>query len=104
MGRLIFKAHRLVYDSTLGLRVIKKKKVGRLTTASVTMAFFFLAIPAATCPNGHNGHNGYDGYNDYDGYDGYSLYTKVYSVIYDSVRCPLSIFCSRGTPPRGVKP
>ena len=27
-GGLVFKAHRLVYHSTLGLRVIKKKKVG----------------------------------------------------------------------------
>ena len=26
-GGLVFKAHRLVYHSTLGLRVIKKKKV-----------------------------------------------------------------------------
>jgi len=25
-GGLVFKAHRLVYHSTLGLRVIKKKK------------------------------------------------------------------------------
>ena len=25
-GRLVFKAHRLVYHSTLGLRVMKKKK------------------------------------------------------------------------------
>jgi len=25
-GRLVFKAHRLLYHSTLGLRVIKKKK------------------------------------------------------------------------------
>ena len=29
-GGLVFKAHRLVYHSTLGLRVIKKKKVWRL--------------------------------------------------------------------------
>jgi hypothetical protein len=27
-GGLVFKAHRLVYHSTLGLRVIKKEKVG----------------------------------------------------------------------------
>ena len=26
LGGLVFKAHRLVYDSTLGSRVIKKKK------------------------------------------------------------------------------
>jgi len=26
-GGLVFKAHRLLYHSTLGLRVIKKKKV-----------------------------------------------------------------------------
>jgi len=26
LGGLVFKAHRLVYHSTLGLRVIKKKK------------------------------------------------------------------------------
>jgi len=28
-GGLVFKAHRLLYHSTLGLRVIKKKKRGR---------------------------------------------------------------------------
>ena len=28
-GRLVFKAHRLVYDSTTGSRVIKKKEGGR---------------------------------------------------------------------------
>jgi len=28
-GGLVFKAHRLVYHSTLGLRVIKKKKKSR---------------------------------------------------------------------------
>jgi len=27
-GGLVFKAHRLVYHSTLGVRVIKKKKKG----------------------------------------------------------------------------
>jgi len=27
-GGLVFKAHRLVYHSTLGLRVIQKKKAG----------------------------------------------------------------------------
>jgi len=27
-GGLAFKAHRLLYHSTLGLRVIKKKKIG----------------------------------------------------------------------------
>jgi len=27
-GGLVFKAHRLVHHSTLGLRVIKKKRVG----------------------------------------------------------------------------
>ena len=27
-GGLVFKAHRLVYDSTLGLRVVKKKDAG----------------------------------------------------------------------------
>jgi len=27
-GELVFKAHRLLYHSTLGLRVIKKKKLG----------------------------------------------------------------------------
>ena len=27
-GGLVFKAHRLLYHSTLGLSVIKKKKVG----------------------------------------------------------------------------
>jgi len=32
-GGLVFKAHRLVYHSTLGIRVMKKKKTGlRLTT------------------------------------------------------------------------
>jgi len=30
-GGLVFKAHRLVYHSTLGLRVIKKKKKTRET-------------------------------------------------------------------------
>ena len=29
-GGLVFKAHRLVYHSTLGWRVIKKKKIGIL--------------------------------------------------------------------------
>ena len=29
-GGLVFKAHRLLYHSTLGLRVIKKKKKDRL--------------------------------------------------------------------------
>jgi len=28
-GGLVFKAHRLVYNSNVGLRVIKKKKTGR---------------------------------------------------------------------------
>jgi len=28
LGGLVFKAHRLLYHSTLGLRVIKKKKDG----------------------------------------------------------------------------
>ena len=32
LGGLVFKAHRLLYHSTLGLRIIKKKKkVGPLT-------------------------------------------------------------------------
>jgi len=33
-GALVFKAHRLVYYSTLGLRVIKKKKkIAKLDTS-----------------------------------------------------------------------
>jgi len=28
LGGLVFKAHRLLYHSTLGLRVIKKKRLG----------------------------------------------------------------------------
>ena len=28
VGGFVFKAHRLVYHSTLGWRVIKKKKIG----------------------------------------------------------------------------
>ena len=34
-GGLVFKAHRLVYHSTLGLRVIKKKKDLGLSVAAV---------------------------------------------------------------------
>ena len=30
-GGLVFKTHRLVYHSTLGLRIIKKKKIQGLT-------------------------------------------------------------------------
>jgi len=33
-GGLVFKAHRLLYHSTLGLRVIKKKKVSQLRSRS----------------------------------------------------------------------
>ena len=33
-GGLVFKAHRLLYHSTLGLRVIKKKKKNRLIAAT----------------------------------------------------------------------
>ena len=34
-GGLVFKAHRLVYHSTLGLRLIEKKKEGRSDVALV---------------------------------------------------------------------
>ena len=40
-GGLVFKAHRLVYHSTLGLRVIKKKKkIGRLPADIATGSGF----------------------------------------------------------------
>ena len=35
-GGLVFKAHRLVYDSTLGLRVMKKKKISQTITLPPT--------------------------------------------------------------------
>ena len=31
-GGLVFKAHRLLYDSTLGLRVLKKKKKKKVSS------------------------------------------------------------------------
>jgi len=39
-GGLVFKAHRLVYHSTLGLRVIKKKMKG-------TLQHFLKIVPEA---------------------------------------------------------
>ena len=39
-GGLVFKAHRLLYHSTLGLRVIKKKKKG-----SGVQGIFFPGVP-----------------------------------------------------------
>ena len=36
-GGLVFKAHRLVYHSTLGLRVIKKKKKGLIPTLVLSL-------------------------------------------------------------------
>ena len=35
-GGLVFKAHRLLYHSTLGLRVTKKKKVAARTAGGST--------------------------------------------------------------------
>jgi len=36
--RLVFKAHRLLYHSTLGLRVIKKKKLGTAFQLDVSLS------------------------------------------------------------------
>ena len=41
-GGLVFKAHRLVYHSTLGLRVIKKKNI--LPTFSPALAEMVLSM------------------------------------------------------------
>jgi len=38
-GGLVFKAHKLVYHSTLGLRVIKKKKAGAVARAGRCVVF-----------------------------------------------------------------
>jgi len=44
-GGLVFKAHRLLYYSTLGLRVIKKKKKGTCVSAmALAMICFLLAL------------------------------------------------------------
>ena len=40
---LVFKAHRLVYHSTLGLRVIKKKRRGAHLVRRARMRTFSLA-------------------------------------------------------------
>ena len=37
-GGLVFKAHRLLYHSTLGLRVIKKKKKKKVNHYSISLA------------------------------------------------------------------
>ena len=41
-GGLVFKAHRLLYHSTLGLRVIKKNKVGGGRRAFPSMEAYIL--------------------------------------------------------------
>jgi len=44
-GGLVFKAHRLVYHSTLGLRVIKKKKRrSRVPSSSFRVAVFGVGV------------------------------------------------------------
>jgi len=50
-GGLVFKVHRLLYDSTLGLRVIKKKRrtgahevEGRGGPAGRGVFFFFITL------------------------------------------------------------
>jgi len=50
-GGLVFKAHRWLYHSTLGSRVIKKKK-GRGLTASVSMIVLSYSFRDATCFRG----------------------------------------------------
>jgi len=60
-GGLVFKAHRLLYHSTLGLRVIKKKKkVPRRTTDCFQCVFGVPgAVDRATCV--HSKSRGMDG-------------------------------------------
>ena len=43
-GGLAFKAHRLLYHSTLGLRVIKKKKEADNLAGTVGVVFLHLAV------------------------------------------------------------
>ena len=43
-GGLVFKAHRLLYHSTLGLRVIKKKREGYLADIEVGDAHFLVVV------------------------------------------------------------
>ena len=45
---LVFKAHRLVYHSTLGLRVIQKKGAGPLTTELLPRTFSDLTMSSST--------------------------------------------------------
>jgi len=59
-GGLVFKAHRLVYHSTLGVRVIKKKKKEQLkgcngllskngSSQGQTLAMTILHVPSSLC-------------------------------------------------------
>ena len=64
-SRLVFKAHRLLYHSTLGLRVIKKKKKkvqglgyrvcgvgqGQMVEMQITLLFFITLEPRVECYN-----------------------------------------------------
>jgi len=49
-GGLVFKAHRLFYDSTLGLRVIKKREEADREYERVVGAVFYFCFTLVTGP------------------------------------------------------
>ena len=59
-GGLVFKAHRLVYHPTLGLRVTKKKKKKKTTHQTPTPLVGTGGLNGPDVQNGFDGQNGVD--------------------------------------------